>query len=131
MSHFAKLDENNLVSQVVILSEDQCHDADGNCDETIGIAHCKKTISSGTWLGCYKDGTRKNFPSVGYSYSSSDDAFIPPKPQESWVLDATTATWIAPIARPSRTEDEIAGGYDYEWNEDSQSWVLTKLYPEE
>lgn len=126
--YFAKLDENNLVSQVVGLSEDQCHDIDGNCDEIIGLSHCKKTISSGTWVRCYKDGTRGQMPSVGYSYSSSDDVFVTPKPHSSWVLDTSKTNWTSPITRPVRTEDEMAGGYDYEWNEESQNWVLTKMY---
>ena len=135
--YFAKLDENNLVSQVVALSEDQCHDADGNCDEIIGLSHCKKTISSGTWIRCYQDGTRGQMPSVGYSYSSSDDVFVTSKPHSSWVLDTSKTNWTAPITRPVRTTDQMQGGFDYVWDEDAYQadnttgWTLTKLYPEE
>jgi len=137
MSHFAKLDENNLVTEIISIDESLCLDADGSYDEAVGVGYCKKNISSGNWLACHKDGTRAQMPSVGYSYSSSDDLFVTPKPHSSWVLDSSKTSWTSPITKPVRTTDQMQGGFDYVWDEDAYQadnttgWTLTKLYPEE
>jgi hypothetical protein len=59
---------------------------------------------------------RKNFAGVGYSYDLERDAFIPPKPFDSWILDEFSCLWKAPIDPPTE-------GGPYEWDEENQSWV--------
>jgi hypothetical protein len=71
----------------------------------------------GTWLKCCEAGSlRKHFPAVGYTYDRERDAFIPPKPFASWVLNDDTCLWNAPVAMPD-------DGKQYQWNEDTQAWV--------
>lgn len=69
----------------------------------------------GTWIETFKDGTRKHFAGVGFTYDQLLDAFIPPSPYPSWVLEPATCTWEAPVPMP-------AGG-PWDWDEATQSWV--------
>jgi hypothetical protein len=67
---------------------------------------------------------RGNFANVGGTYDVTNDVFIPPKSYDSWVIDETTWTWKAPVDEPDLTDDEIAAGSYYQWNEDTTSWDL-------
>ena len=68
---------------------------------------------------------RKNYAGIGFSYDLERDAFIPPKPFDSWVLNETTADWESPLgAAPELTEEEIQAGSFYRWNEETGEWVL-------
>lgn len=96
----AKLDENSIVLEVVNIDSQEWLDA--NLD--------------GEWVETFKDGTRYNYAGPGYSYDETRDAFIPPKPYQSWVLVEETCTWSAPVPMP---ED----GQDYNWDEDVIDWV--------
>ena len=72
--------------------------------------------SAGTWIETKMDGSiRKNYAGIGFSYDSTRDAFIPPKPYSSWTLDEDTCLWEAPVAYPS--DDKM-----YKWNETDQQW---------
>ena len=72
------------------------------------------------WMDASYLGTiSKNFPSIGYSYDAMRDAFIPPKPFSSWLLDETTCQWVAPIAMPQ-------DGLLYDWNETTKSWIVVE-----
>lgn len=72
----------------------------------------------GTWLETRKDGSiRKNFAGIGYTYDHINDAFIAPKPYDSWILNNTTFRWEAPVAYP-------LGEGHYVWSEEYQEWVL-------
>ena len=122
MAHFAKLDENNIVTQVIVVSNEIA------TSENAGVTFINNLYkTSDTWkqtsYNTVKNthslgGTpfRKNFASVGYTYDASKDAFIPPKPFNSWVLDETTCWWEAPVAYPS-------DGKEYDWDEDNTQWV--------
>jgi hypothetical protein len=117
MAHFARLDENNTVISVIVVDNKDVIDADGNEVEAIGIAFCENLLG-GTWKQTsYHGHIRKNYAGIGYTYDEQLDAFVPPKPWPSWVLDQSTALWTAPVPRPS-------DGGDYQWDEDSQSWIL-------
>lgn len=73
--------------------------------------------SPGTWLETFPDGSqRKNYAGVGYSYDSSRNAFIPPKPFPSWTLNETTCRWNSPIPYPN-------DGKAYRWDESNQEWI--------
>lgn len=114
MAHFAKLDENNVVTSVVVVDNKDTADASGVEKEYIGAAFCERLLG-GTWKQTsYNGNFRKNYAGIGYTYNADIDAFVPPKPYASWTLNEETAQWEAPIAMP---EDGI-----YIWNEDTQSW---------
>ena len=115
MAHFAKIDENNIVRRVVVINNSVLLDSDGNEQESLGANFCSETFG-GTWKQTsYNSNIRKNFASPGYSYNSSIDAFVPPKPFDSWVLDTEIAEYVAPVDRPN-------DGNQYTWNEETTSW---------
>ena len=121
MAHFAELDSNNVVKQVIVVSNADTSTAQGEEKESIGIAFCERLLG-GTWVKTsYNGNIRKNYAGIGYTYDKDRDAFIPPKPYASWVLDETTCRWNAPVAMPSD-----AGQGDppkmYTWNENTTSW---------
>ena len=119
MAHFAEIDSNNVVLRVIVVDNSDTAMADGTETESIGIAHCQK-LFGGTWVQTSYNATqRKNFASKGYTYDSGRNAFIPPKPYSSWVLDESTCRWVAPVNAPSDASKENP----YTWNEETTSWV--------
>jgi hypothetical protein len=140
MAHFAQLDENNVVTQVIVVSNDDCSDANGTESESIGVAFCQKLLGANTnWKQTsYNENMRVRYAGIGYSYNESLDAFVPAQPFASWTLNNETADWDSPITRPTLTEDQIAAGSFYIWDEDAYQadntagWVLqTPPAPEE
>ena len=122
MAHYAELDSNNVVKQVIVVSNADTSTAQGEEKESIGIAFCERLLG-GTWVKTsYNAKIRKNYAGIGFTYDKDRDAFIPPKPYASWVLDETTCRWNAPVAMPSD-----AGQGDppkrYTWNEETVNWV--------
>ena len=116
MAHFAKLDENNVVTQVIVVGNRDTSDANGVEKEHIGAAFCERLLG-GTWKQTSYNGTmRKRYAGIGFTYNEDLDAFVPPKPHASWVLNNTTADWEAPVPMP--TEE----GKNYVWNESAGSW---------
>jgi hypothetical protein len=123
MAHFAELDENNVVKRVIVVSNADTSDANGVEKEYIGAAFCEK-LFGGTWKQTsYNASFRKNYAGIGFTYNSSIDAFVPPKPYNSWILNNDTGRWEAPVALP---EDSGTGDPPkiYSWNEETTSWVL-------
>ena len=121
MAHFAELNENNVVTQVIVVANSDTADAQGNEKESIGVAFCER-LFGGTWKQTsYNGNLRKNYAGIGYTYNSEIDAFVPPKPYASWILDNETAQWNAPVAMP---EDAGTGEppKQYTWNEETTSW---------
>ena len=121
MAHFA-LVNNTDVEAVIVVDNKDCADATGVEKESIGIAFCERLLG-GTWKQTsYNGNLRKNYAGLGYSFDAVRDAFIPPKPFNSWVLDEETCLWNAPVAMP-----EDAGTGDppirYTWNEETISWL--------
>jgi len=116
MAHFAQLDENNVVTQVIVVANSDTADASGVEKEHIGAAFCER-LFGGTWKQTsYNGNKRKNYAGIGFTYREDIDAFVPPKPYASWVLNETTAQWEAPVAMPD-------DGGRYTWDEDNQAWV--------
>ena len=100
MSHFAKIDSNNIVTEVIVAEQDFINSG------AVG--------DSFLWIQTsYNKNFRKNFASKGFTYDKTKDAFIPPQPYPSWTLNETTCQWEAPSARP---------GLYYKWNETDQQW---------
>ena len=141
MAHFCKLDENNIVTQVIVVSNDDIKDVNGVEVEEIGVAFCKKLLGADTnWKQTsYNNNFRVRYAGISYTYNEELDAFIPPKPWPSFVLNNTTADWQSPLgAAPTLTEEEIASRSFYRWDEDAYQadnttgWVLeTPPAPEE
>jgi hypothetical protein len=96
MSHFAKLDENNVVIQVIVVDNKDTADASGVEKEYIGAAFCERLLG-GTWKQTsYNGNFRKNYAGLGYTYDAARDAFIPPRPSDDATLDEATCQWIVP-----------------------------------
>jgi len=140
MAHFAQLDGNNVVTQVIVVGNDDTSDSNGVEVESIGVAFCQKLLGAETnWKQTsYNGNMRGNYAGIGYTYMSnvaalgvgSTDIFINQQPYASWTIDATAAQWKAPITEPTLTDEESAAGKYYEWNEsayqgdNSKGWDL-------
>ena len=122
MAHFTQLDANNVVTQVIVVANSDTADASGVENEYIGAAFCEK-LFGGTWKQTsYNGSIRKNYAGVGYAFDAERDAFIPPKPYNSWLLNEDTCLWEAPVAMPA---DAGTGEPPkrYTWDEATTSWV--------
>ena len=114
MAHFVKL-ENNVVVQGIVVSNKDTADEQGIEKEEIGIAFCSNLLG-GTWKQTsYNGRIRKNYAGIGYTYDETLDAFIPPKPFDSWILDTDKAQWKAPVDYPTE-EGRFA------WDEETLTW---------
>ena len=144
MAHFAQLDGDNIVTQVIVVSNDDTSDSGGVETESIGVAFCQKLLGASTnWKQTsYNANMRGNYAGIGYTYMSnvatlgvgSTDIFISPQPYASWTLSTTAAQWEPPStpgAAPTLTDDQVAAGSYYVWNESNYdadpatAWVLT------
>lgn len=118
MAHFAKLDDNNNVLEVHCVNNDELM-VDGTESEAKGIEFL--TSWSGGYTNwkqtSYNGNFRKHYAGIGYTYDAMRDAFIPPKPFDSWVLNESTYLWEAPVPRPD-------DGNRYYWDEQNLSWIL-------
>lgn len=135
MAHFAQIGLNNVVKNVVVVDESFFEDESGNRSEENAIQKLVKNTGHLTWVqtsyntrqGLYvdlshnestaKQPLRKNFAIIGGTYDPNRDAFIPPKPFESWILNEITCRWDSPVPKP--TDDN-----NYRWDEETVSWIL-------
>ena len=108
MSHFAEINENNIVVRVLVGDNDLSNEGHDWFVENLG----------GRWVQTsYNANIRKNYAGIGYVYDEDRDAFIPPKPFESWILNEDTCQWESPTTYPN-------DGQMYTWNEETFSWDL-------
>lgn len=109
MAYYAFLDQNNVVTEVIAGKDetDTTHDWEQFYGEIRGQV-CKRTS--------YNGNIRKNYAGIGFTYDAQRDAFIPPKPFASWILDENTCQWQSPVPRPS--DEQV-----YQWNEETTSWI--------
>ena len=106
MSHFAEIDNNNIVQRVIVAEQDFINSG------AVG--------DSFRWVQTsYNNNFRKNYAGKGYTYDKTRDAFIAPQPFPSWLLDEDTCRWDAPIPEPD-------DGKMYNWDEDNTSWVIVE-----
>ena len=116
MAHFAELNENNIVLRVIAVSNQELM-IDGEESEQKGSDFCHQLLG-GTWKQTsYNGNFRKNYAAVGYTYDVVRDAFIPPKPFDSWNLNEDTFIWEPPFPCPD-------DGNMYGWSEETRSWVI-------
>lgn len=119
MAHFAEIDENNIVLRVLKVDNEQEHRGQQFLADDLQLGGTWIQTSYNTYGGHHVLGgtpMRMNYAGIGYTYDSGRDAFIPPKPFESWLLDEDTCLWGAPVPYP--TDDKM-----YCWNEDTFGWV--------
>jgi hypothetical protein len=114
MAHYAFLDNDNIVTEVIV-GVDEHELIEGKDPETwYGAFRKQRCVRTS-----YNANIRKNYAGVGYTYDEGLDAFIAPKPFDSWTLDEETAQWVAPVAYPTD------GGF-YAWNEEAVSWDVVE-----
>lgn len=116
MSNFAEIDENSIVLRVMVGDDSLPNEGHDWFVENFGGTWIKTSYN--TFAGVHSLGgipLRKNFASIGFTYDAERDAFIPPQPYPSWILNEDTCLWQPPIAYPN-------DGGIYNWNEDAQSW---------
>jgi hypothetical protein len=115
MAHYAFLDDNNIVTDVIV-GIDEAELIEGVDPETwygeFRNQTCKRTS--------YNGNIRKNYAGIGFTYDEQRDAFIPPKPFDSWILDEETCRWVAPISYPT-------DGFTYVWNDNKVEWELVNF----
>lgn len=119
MAHFARIDENNIVTQVLVIDQETINT--GLFGDPNSFIQTSYNTKGGVHYG--PDGNpdggvalRKNYAGVGFTYDKERDAFIPPKPYDSWVLNETTCQYQAPVEMPN-------DGKKYRWNENTLNWV--------
>ena len=123
MAHFAKLDENNIVVFVTV-GRDEDNGLEAELSARTGDVY--KQTSYNTHGGVHSNGGtpfRKNYAGLGYTYDADRDAFIPPKPYASWVLDESTCLWNSPVAYPTDVGTPEEPKF-YQWDEPTQTWEL-------
>jgi len=140
MAHYAFIDENNIVTEVITGKDeddlDTLPNSFSNWEEYYsslrGYATCKRTSYNTFGNQHNLDGIafRGNYAGIGYIYNEENDVFYAPQPFNSWILDLETWLWVAPLPRPQETEEELANAQIYVWDEDlyqsdnTQGWVL-------
>lgn len=115
MAHFALIDENNIVLQVIVVANNDCGGGDFPQSDFIGAAFCNKLLG-GTWKQTsYNNKFRKRYAGIGYTFDAEKDMFIAPQPYPSWSLDEE-GDWQPPVPYPS-------DGKKYAWDEELGAWV--------
>lgn len=114
MAHFAQLNNDNIVTRILVVSNNDCLDENNNEQESIGISFLQNLYGSDTiWKQTsYNKNMRKNYAAIGYNYDENRDAFIPPRPFDTWNLNETTCLYEPPIPYPT-------DGKKYSWDNDA------------
>ena len=125
MAHFARLDENNVVTHVSVINDRNILDENGQEDEEIGIKYLKSIHGEDTkWKQTsYNGNLKKMYAGIGYIYNEQYNVFLPPKPFPSWTLNTETLEWESPVQRPEK-ENVV-----YYWDENDKSWIEDDNYP--
>lgn len=123
MAHFAEIGLNNAVLRVIVVHNNELLNEQGVEQEAKGAEFCRN-LFGGAWVQTsYNGNFRKNYAGEGYTYDSTRDAFIPPKPFASWLLNEDTCQWYPPVPYPTDVGTPEAPKR-YVWNEDAQQWDL-------
>lgn len=125
MAHFARVDESWVVQQVIVVHNSVLLNEQGIECDWLGEQFCQKLYGAHTkWIQTSYNGNKyKNFANIGYTFDPHRNAFIPPKPYQSWILNEETCRWEPPIPIP-------ADGLAYRWNETMINWVALDPSPE-
>ena len=117
MAHFAKIGVGNIVEQVIVVSNDIAVTEQAGVEFLNNLYKDRNVVWKQT---SYNGNIRKNFAGIGYQYDQTRDAFIAPKPFNSWILNEDNCCWEAPVSKPQ--DDNV-----YCWNESTLTWVLVEL----
>jgi len=122
MAHFAKLGTGNIVEQVISINNAVITDSNGVEQEQLGVDFINKLYNTrDVWKQTsYNNNIRKNYAGIGYQYDQTRDAFIAPKPYNSWILNEDTCLWNAPVAYPQDNNRYI-------WNESTLTWDIVEV----
>jgi hypothetical protein len=123
MAHFAEIDNDNNVLRVLVIENEHERNGQVYLADDLGLGGTWIQTSYNTHGGVHDSGAiplRKNYAGVGFKYDSELDAFIPPKPHESWILDEQTCLWNPPVEYP-------LDGNIYLWDEDLTNWKLLDI----
>jgi hypothetical protein len=122
MAYFAKLGTGNIIETVISINNSVITDSNGIEQENLGVDFINKLYNTrDVWKQTsYNKTFRKNYAGIGFQYDQQRDAFIPPKPFNSWVLNETTCLWEAPVAKPQDNNRYI-------WNESTLTWDIVEL----
>tara|TARA_R100000406_G_scaffold86086_1_gene69885 strand:- start:223 stop:645 length:423 start_codon:yes stop_codon:yes gene_type:complete len=132
MAHFALLDDNNIVLNVLYVDNNDMLDGEGNESEALGIAQCREGLgkpNARLVRTSYSHSIRRRYAGVGFTYDEERDVFLTPKEWPSWVLNTTTLCWEPPTAMPELTEEQRNVGSHYVWNEETTSWDFVDMTP--
>lgn len=123
MAHFAQLDQDSIVTQVIVISNSVLVDDTGKENEELGIAFCRSLYGGDTrWVQTsYNGNIRKQYAGIGFKYDATLDAFIGLQPYPSWVLNQKTKEWEAPVPMPN---EELPQGSQYSWSESDLKWLV-------
>jgi len=123
MAYFAKLGTGNIIEQVISINNSVITDANGVEQEQLGVDFINKLYNTrDVWKQTsYNKTFRKNYAGIGFQYDQTRDAFIPPKPFNSWILNEDTCLWNAPVAMPTT---ELEDNQYYSWNESIVNWEV-------
>ena len=119
MAHFAEIDAEGTVLRVLVVADAQEDRGQEFLADDLGLGGTWKKTSYNTVGGVHSNGGtpyRKNYAGIGFKYDSGRDAFIPPKPFDSWNLNEDTCLWEAPTPMP------VEEGKFFTWDEDTTSW---------
>jgi hypothetical protein len=124
MACFAEINSENIVTQVIAVNDEVVGNKAFPETDQIGIDFCRSLFGQQTnWKQTSPEGAfRKHYAGIGFAYNPALDAFIPPKPYNSWMLNPVECTWECPVEMPS-------DGKSYRWDEDSINWVATLSKP--
>jgi hypothetical protein len=124
MAHFAELDENNIVTSVIVVNNDVLI-VDGEESENAGIDFLESISGHRNWKQTsYNNSFRKNYAGRGYKYDKDFDVFIEPRPYESWKMNYNTMSWEAPVPMP---EYQTTDTFRWVWSEYNQEWIKVNI----
>jgi hypothetical protein len=126
MAYFAKLGTGNIIEQVISINNSVITDANGIEQEQLGVDFINKLYNTrDVWKQTsYNNNFRKNYAGIGFQYDQQRDAFISPKPFNSWILNEDTCRWEAPVAKPTT---ELEENQYYSWNESIINWDIKTI----
>ncbi len=133
MGHWARIDDNNIVQEVIVIKEAEL-DTGAWGDKSKWIKTSYNTFEGKHYVpkehqdfseesSDQSKALRFRFAGQGFTYDAENDVFIQQKPYPSWILNKTNWSWEAPVAKPTLTDEEISAGKYHEWNEDTKKWV--------
>ena len=122
MAHFAEINENNIVTQVIVVNNTELLEGEQE-SEIKGIDFCESLYGHRNWVQTsYNANIRYNFAGIGYTWDSENDAFYAPQPYPSWSLDENFI-WQAPVPYP----EDASADKVYEWDEDNLTWKVVEI----